>query len=426
MTMNLAETRNPKFPLPASGLVGGCRALAVLLLGMVTSAGAQDLDARWAPFAGCWELVQGGATTCVAPASAGAVTLTTLVDGKTVLEQTIIADGMPHAFTEAGCAGSQRSEWSRDGRKLFTRGELTCATQPRRTISGLALMTGDHGWLDVQAVEIAGNTSLRLRRFRRADGTDPRPATSIAPYAGAATFTLEDVKEAHARVAPAVLEAALAEIGARFALSARELVGLDDAGVPGAVIDLMIAMSYPERFQVERRGPSSVDAYRTTFGQGAWNGYWGLGYPYLYSYPGFDADYGDYYSPYGYSPYGYSPYGYAYPGSYYYYPYPGLIQAGGADGGTSASRDGNGRVVNGVGYTRVRTREAAPRSGSGGNSSSGSSSARGSSGGRATMTSSGATQSGGDSSSSGGASSSGGGSSSGSGESDSGRTAQPR
>jgi hypothetical protein len=387
--------------------------LVVLVLGVVSAAGAQHLDARWAPFAGCWDLVDGGATSCVAPSTAGAVTLTTIVEGKPVLEQTIIADGAAHALTETDCTGSQRHEWSRDGRKLFGRAELRCANQPVRTVTALSLMTGDNSWLDVQAIEIAGSTSLRLRKYRRAAGNAPRPPESIAPYLGSATFTIDDVREAHAKVSAAVLEAALAETGARFALSARDLVALDDAGVPGNVIDLMIAASYPEKFQVERRAAARVDGYPPTFGPASWGGYWGLGYPYFYSYPGYDVYYRDYYSPYG----------YAYPGSYYYYPGSSVVVDG--DREASAAQDGDGRVVNGIGYTRVRTREAATRSESG-TSSSGSSSARGSSSGRGTMTSSGATQSSTGSSSSGGSSSGDGGSSSSSGDSDSGRTAQPR
>ena len=383
-------------------------ALAVVF-GIATSTAAQTLDARWAPFAGCWELVEGGATSCVAPSTAGAVTLTTMVDGKQVLEQTIVADGADHALAETGCTGSQRHEWSRDGRKLFGRAELRCAGQPVRTVTGLSLKTGDTSWLDIQAVDIAGNTSLRIRRFRRASGDRPAPATSVAPYS-AAMFTLEDVKEARTKVSPAVLEAALVETGARFVLSARDLIALDDAGVPGDVIDLMIAASYPEKFQVERRAAARVDAYPPAFGPASSGSYWGLGYPYFYSYPGYDVYYRDYYSPYG----------YAYPGSYYYYPGPGVVVD---DDGDAA--DGGGRVVNGVGYTRVRPREATTASESGARSS-GSSSTRESSSGRGAMTSSGATQSSGGSSSSGSSSSGGGGSSSSSGSSEGGRTAEPR
>ena len=391
--------------------------IAAVLVGIATSAGAQNVDARWAPFIGCWELIDGGATTCVGAATPGAVTLSTRVDGKPVLEQTIVADGAAHALTEPGCTGSQRAEWSRDGRKLFSRADLTCANEPLRAVTGLALMTGDDSWLDAQAVEIAGRTSVRIRKYRRAPGDRPRPVTSIAPYLGAATFTIDDVTEANAKVAPAALEAALAETGARFVLRARDLVALDDSGVPDSVIDLMIANSFPEKFQVERRAEANVGGYPPAFGPAEWSGHWGLGYPYFYSYPGYYVDYRNYYSPYG----------YAYPGSYYYYPGPSL-DAGSEVDSSGASADGDGRVVNGVGYTRVRTREAAAR----GESSSGSSS--GSSSSRARVTPSGATQSSSGSSSTGsgssssgsGSSSSGGGSSSNSGGSDTGRTAQPR
>jgi hypothetical protein len=384
--------------------------IAAILFGVVPPAVAQNVDARWAPFIGCWDLADGGATTCVAPASGAGIVMTTRVDGKPILDQAIVADGAARAVVEPGCTGSQSAEWSRDGRKLFARAELTCANQPRRTVSGLMLMTGDAAWLDVQAVEVAGNTALRIRRFHRTAGELPAPATSIAPFAGSGTFTIEDVKEAHAKVAPAVLEAALAETGSRFALRARDLIALDDAGVAGEVIDLMVAASYPQKFQVERRAQTSVDAFPPAIGSGFWGGYWGLGYPYAYSYPGYYVDYRDYFSPYG----------YRYPGAYYYYP--GASVVTNDDG--EASADGGGRVVNGVGYTRVRTREATTRSDSG-NSPNGSSS-RGSSAGRGTMTSSGATQSSGGSPSPDSGSSSGGGSSSGSGSSDSGRTAQPR
>ena len=390
--------------------------IAALFLGITGSASAQTVDARWAPFIGCWELTEGGASTCVAPATPGAVTLSTRVEGKEVLAQTILADGAAHPVTEEGCTGSQRAEWSRDGRKLFSRADLTCANQPLRTVTGLALMTGDASWIDVQAVDVGGGTSVRIRRYRRAQGDRPRPQTSLVPYFGATRFTIDDVKEANTKVAPAVLEAVVAETAARFPLNARELLDLDDAGVPGNVIDLMIANSFPEKFQVERRAAARVDSYSSssTYGAGWSDSYWGLGYPYFYSYPGYYVNYRDYYSPYG----------YAYPGSYYYY-YPNT--SGGRDDDASETADGGGRVVDGVGYTRVRTREAATTRSDSGSSSSGSSTARGSSGSRGTMTSSGATQSSsGSSSSGGGTSSSGSGSSSNSGGSDGGRTAQPR
>ncbi|MCZ6857759.1 MAG: hypothetical protein O7F70_07130, partial [Gemmatimonadetes bacterium] len=128
----------------------------VLLAAMPAS--AQDTppgDARWVPWLGCWHLVQddGGApaaaTTnpadilvCVLPAPMGrGVGMTTYVGGQAVVQQTIVADGASHPVSEPECSGSQKSEWSLTGQRLFTRAEITCGGQPTRTVSGITFMT---------------------------------------------------------------------------------------------------------------------------------------------------------------------------------------------------------------------------------------------------------------------------------------------
>jgi hypothetical protein len=140
--------------------------------------------------------------------------------------------------------------------------------------------------------------------------------------------------------------------------------------------------------------------------------YMGFGYPYYSWDPNYYGNYGYYYSPFG----------YAYSGLYglpYYYP--GSVIVGGDTDTPSQTDTGEGRVVNGLGYTRIRPREAVGTETSGGDASESSSSR----GGRSTVSSGGYSQSGG-SSDSGGGSSSAGSSSSGSGGSGGGRTAQPR
>ena len=56
--------------------------------------------------------------------------------------------------------------------------------------------------------------------------------------------------EASPHVAAPALEAALVESRATFGLNARRLIQLDDAGVPSSVIDLMVALTYPQAFSV--------------------------------------------------------------------------------------------------------------------------------------------------------------------------------
>jgi hypothetical protein len=115
----------------------------------------------------------------------------TIVGGQTVLEETLVADGMEHQVTDAECRGTQRAEWSLDGRRLFAKADLTCADQKSRRISGLALIATDGTWLDVQSSWVDARESLRVRRYRRiADSV-----ASLFVSAGR-SFTLDAVKEA--------------------------------------------------------------------------------------------------------------------------------------------------------------------------------------------------------------------------------------
>jgi hypothetical protein len=405
--------------------------LALLVVAVAAPARAQQADPRWAPWIGCWQMLDervrddnpSGAdavararermfrgttdvTVCVAPASQpNAVTLSTRASGAPAFEQVIAADGAAHPLDERGCTGSQRAEWSADGLRLFARAELACTGQPARTISGLTMIATDGTWLDVQAIDVGGTTNVRVRSYRR---------TSRTPGAGSATAVahgalgIDDVKEASRKVASPVLEAALIESGARFRLNRDVLMDLDDAKVPDAVTDLMVALSYPDRFQVERRIEPTPDTLSPGYAGADWGGLWGVGYPYFSGYPGYLGSYGYYYSPFGYAYSGlyglYSPY--YYPGS--------LVVVGGTAPPPPVANAADGRVVNGIGYTRIRPREAVPSESSGGGRSSG----RSTDGGGVVSTSG---YSGAESSSSGG--SGGGGSSPSSGG---GRTAQPR
>jgi hypothetical protein len=386
---------------------------------------AQTADARWEPWLGCWELTadnvrdpapaagrlpDGSATiarrnglsprVCVTRAANGARFETT-VAGQTAVDHTIIADAAERALTDDGCQGTQRAEWSSDGLRFFSRAELTCKDDPApRHVSGLSMLAVDGTWLDIQAVEIGSRETVRVRRYYRAAGESSIARATLA----ASSLSLDDVKEASGKVAARALEAALVETGAGYDLKASQVVELDRAGVPDTVIDLIVALSYPERFVVERRSSSSGGGGGTFINDPFLVG-WAFGYPAFYD------DY--FYSPYYYTPFGYSR------GSF--------GRFGFDDGGIAVvvpsgpQPSGAGRAVDGQGYTRVRPRETT-RAEDGGRVTRTTSTAAGSAPPADTSSSGGSTVSSAGYSS--GASSSG--SSSGSDSGDSGRTAQPR
>ena len=407
--------------------------LLVLTFALVAApARAQSTDSRWAPWLGCWALAtenlrdgntadprrsarpatvdDGAPRVCVTRADSGARFETT-VGVQPASAQTIVADGVSRPMSDAECTGTTRTQWSKSGVRLFTSSEVRCQGEAeQRRVSGLSLLTPNGDWVDIQTVALGSRETISVKRYYR-DQASPR---SAFPGVATSVFTLDEVKDATGKVSNAAIEAALVETGAGYNLTAKNLKDLDASGVPERVIELIVALSYPEKFVVHRAAhavPQPRSIYRDPFGVG-----WSYGYPYYY-----DRYYG---SPYFYEPFGWRGYSVFDTGVVY------IVDAGGGSAGPVPN--GPGRAVNGQGYTRVAPRQTFadsvvsvdPGSRSAGSSSSGSSSG-------ATVSSSGGYSSGGSSSSgssgSGSSSSSGGGGSSSGGSSDSGgRTAVPR
>src|SRR5688572_4097137 len=333
---------------------------------LAVPARAQTNDLRWEPWLGCWNLtvdnlrpreapeavagraarqpattIDGAPRVCVSRTPEG-VRLETTVGPQTAIDQTIVADAAAHPVNDGECSGTQRSEWSKSGLRLYSTAAISCKGDagPRR-VSGLSLIAPNGDWLDIQAVTIAERETVRVKRYYRA-ADSPR---SGRPDVAGSRLTLDEVKEAGSRVSSGALEAALIETLAGFDLNSKRVMDLAAAGVPEGVIDLMVALSYPDKFVIQRvaqvspsgqatyaRDPFMIGPFATPF---FYDGYY-YGSPYFYE-------------PFGYR--GYSSFGYG----------PTYIVQGGGGGGSSGSATGAGRVVNGLGYTRVTPR---PDSGS--------------------------------------------------------------
>jgi hypothetical protein len=385
-----------------------------------TSAAAST-DARWEAFVGCWAPepgIPGPTAVCVLPAGAARVDVVTIAGGKVASRESIDASGVRAPSIREKCEGGDVARWSADGRRLFLVSDHICDGATRVRATGMmALPSGDE-WLDVRGVSVAGGpTDVRVRRYHAIAPMAPvipepllqevlaataeRPTLRAAARTNAAAeVDIEQVIEASRTVDAAVLEAWLVENGDGFEMDRAKLVRLADAHVPSRVVDVMVALSYPNRFAIGRRWQRGevpqpkvdttiarpTDVATTPIYGGQYGTYgllnrnrycddglltavsrcYGYGDPYGYGY-------GNGYSPYG---WGNSGWGYGYgnaPGA------PPVIVVNGKE---------KGRVVNGQGYTRggstgddEGTRTARPRSTSG--TSSGASSS-GNSGDRST------------------------------------------
>ena len=388
--------------------MAGRMALATALIAATSVAASAETPAAqgWQALIGCWEPVApvAGAlpdssrshVVCVLPAEGStSLDFVTIVNGQATERERVDATGTRQPLTRDDCSGWQSAEWSATGHRLFLRSELTCAGGLKRISSGVISMPTTSEWVDVQAVSVGEQKSVRTLRYRETNAYGAIPAAETAALAGrqfsvgvstarlaaAAPVSAEELVDISRRLDVAAVEGWLAQQRIGFRADARQLLALADAGLPARVIDVVVGLSYPERFTVAAAGLSVDEQLLPPVNRSS-----GMGGGYYD--PFWDPFYGSrrnrgYYSPYGYSLFGYGGYGglgYGYRNNWF--PSRPVVVVVTPDPAAS----GGGKVVNGRGYTRRPDAQPAPDrhrtpSESTGSRKSGSSENSGSSGG---------------------------------------------
>lgn len=375
--------------------------LALAALGFASGASAQDVDARWLPWIGCWEPTKetpDADLVCIRPSDqAGAVEILRIAGSDVVAREVVWADGRRHETKRESCTGWEEGAFSSDGRRVYLSSSHTCGEGVTQVGSGVFAFASAAEWLDIRSAGMGGETMAFVQRFRAADPAlaeaagygdllaDRARSSRTARMVAAAAMDVDDVIEASQRLPGDAVEALLAERGQPLELSAAELVRMADSGVSPDVIDIAVAVSYPDHF---RLNTADDQVQASALDQGSLRRRWAYAGPMYYDpfYAPWSFRYG-----YGYYGYGYGGYGYGYDpymygwgfGGYGYTPWVSVVEP--------APRD-HGRVINGRGYSRGSSDSGASR-GSGswssggaarssGASSSGGSSSGGSSSGR--------------------------------------------
>ncbi len=348
-------------------------AMALVAGGAQAPAGgsaAAAADDRWQPWLGCWvaeeDAADRGSRTCVVPGAQGGVSIVTLVGVQTVTTEARIADDREHQVAVDDCRGTERVRWGARGRQTFRTATVACGSDAPRTVAGTAFMLSGPVWVDVLAVRQDDTTSVHVRRYRRAGNQRLADGQlALQPVRGVyaletPAWRVDDVLEMSAVVPPDAVQAALSQGPTNFALNARSLVALSDAQVPERVIDLMVALTFPAKFVVQSGGGGGGGGFSDSMvATGGYDPFFApiLGPASLYGcyspYAWAASSYSNYCG--GWNPYmlGYGP-GF-YNGFYGSYNYPWVITDVGQQngGGSAAPIQGEGRVVNGRGYTQI-------------------------------------------------------------------------
>lgn len=360
-------------------------ALAAVLGAAPSMAGAQGrISTPFAPWIGCWDLVPRGSAytsserVCVVPTeSADAVDVVSIAGDSILSRQRLDATADKRAIQQGDCSGVESVQAM--GARVYLRTDLQCGDQ-HRLVNSVMAMSGDGEWLDVRGVAFGSNVGVRASRYREAPSSARLPASVAAALKGSprgayparlaasGPVQLADVVEASRHLEIGVVQTWLAEREQGFALDARQLVTLESAGVAPSVIDVMVALSYPDVFALDRTRLG--DPPPNTRGEMRGDGYDDGGY--------YDGGYG-----WGYDPYGYG-YGRGYNRGYGWYSgrRPIVVVQRPANDNTTE----HGQVVKGRGYVAPRGNSGSSgsggSSGSAGRASSGDSEKKGSSTGR--------------------------------------------
>jgi hypothetical protein len=338
--------------------------LLLAALTLLPQPAVADTDARWLPWLGCWQsaterVVSPDARVCFVPAATGQVERITIIapDPTSPIPagQPLIADNNDHPIVDDECTGVLRVDWSADGHRMFTGSERACIDEVAGKTSSISLLVPGPAWVAAEVVETSGRETVRVHRYRRVAVPDSLaarlPADVVADADAAADrlstnrLTVAHIIDASSRVNSHALEAVVLENNVPFLLTVQGLKALSKARVDESLIDLMVAVSYPDHFKIDQPSAASGSASDDWYGYAGatmWNDL-----PAMCSYPFFDPVFC--YGSASFLYYAYQAYGRPYyaPPSVIVSPQP-PIQA------VPVPTAGTARAVNNAGYTRVR------------------------------------------------------------------------
>ena len=252
-----------------------CLFAALAVATLATGAAAQEGSPGWNAWIGCWAPDLGTdafappagepSALCLIPAAgSGGVELLSIEEGSVVDRQLVGVSGSEASVERDGCTGTETLAWSADGQRIFQNGNFDCPGDLRRKSSGIFAISRAGEWIAVEAISVAGEPEVRAVTYRPApmvaeqidevrQAVDGRAmAIDAARSAAGSRIEIEDVLEAEQIVDVAAVEGWLIEQEQGFDIDAARLMALADAGVSDRLIDLMVALSYPRVFAIDR------------------------------------------------------------------------------------------------------------------------------------------------------------------------------
>ncbi len=312
------------------------------------------------------------------------------------VKEWLAPDGTKRPVDASNCTGWQTARLIAEAGMIFSSSEMNCKDAGAFSTTNIKMIVAADKMVDILLLKAGGQTKLAARRLvldhdvAPAGGSEPAYTNTVERIAAASPWKLDTIVQLSQTMDTQLLEAVLMEKNVKLNLSTTKAIkDLNKTKMPNEVIDLLVALAFPDKFHIEKNGKvelrpwiassSSTGSVRnsysnnalpgvTSYYQGIFYNCGGLGYagnnPYGYGY-GYGSGYGRLFSP-GSCWNLYSPFWYDYP---IYVPASQMNSGVVGGGGGTRVPSSDARLDATGGYIQIEpqtsNRHAKPREGDG-------------------------------------------------------------
>jgi len=249
----------------------------VVLLVLVSSAFAQtnaamDTKASLRAWTGIWTFSdEKAATGSLSSLPKTTVEISPTADGNGIqiarkavdqpeIKEIIIPDGSKRAVDDPNCTGFQTANLVAGAGMIVSSSEVTCKNTGAFATNNVKLILSADQMVDILELKTNGESKLAFRRLRLErdlpplNATEPTNANVIARMTVGQTWNLDRVVQLSKIMDTQLLEAVLVEKQVILDMNKGALKELKNSKLPKRIVDLLVALAYPDKFKIARNG----------------------------------------------------------------------------------------------------------------------------------------------------------------------------
>jgi hypothetical protein len=176
------------------------------------------------------------------------------------VKELLTPDGTKRSVDASNCTGWQTANMIAEAGMIISSSEMICKDAGAFSTTNIKMIVAADKMVDILSVKAGGQTQLGTRRLvlQRelipAGGSEPAYANTVERIAAASPWNMDMVVRLSKTIDTQLFEAVLMEKKVKLDLNSKVLKDLKKTNMPSEVIDLLVALAYPDKFHIEKNG----------------------------------------------------------------------------------------------------------------------------------------------------------------------------